>query len=94
MSGSTVRRRIVVSGRVQGVGYRYATQRQAVALGVRGWVRNTDDGKVEMLVEGDRVAVDALQAWCRRGPAGARVANVVANDSTADGPLGVFAIAK
>lgn len=94
MSGTIVRRRIVVSGRVQGVGYRYATQRQAAALGVRGWVRNTDDGKVEMLVEGDRAAVDALQAWCQRGPSGARVAHVVVSDSAAGEPLGVFSIAR
>lgn len=94
MSESIVRRRIVVSGRVQGVGFRFATRRQAAALGVHGWVRNTEDGRVEMLVEGDRAAVDALQAWCQRGPSGARVTNVVASDSAAGEPLGAFSIAR
>ena len=93
MSAKTVRRRIVVSGRVQGVGFRYATQHEANRLGLRGWVRNTDDGKVEIVAEGTPADVDALQAWCQRGPSGARVANVVASEIPAREALGSFTIA-
>lgn len=94
MSAPTLRRHIVVSGRVQGVGFRWATQREASRLGLRGWVRNTDDGKVEIVVEGDHAAVNALQAWCQRGPSGARVAHVVASDIAAREDLGTFTITR
>ena len=89
---ATTRRRIVVSGRVQGVGFRYATQREATRLGLRGWVRNTEDGKVEIVVEGGINDVDGLQAWCRRGPAGARVSTVAASEIPTGEALGPFAI--
>jgi acylphosphatase len=65
--------RFLVSGRVQRVGYRFATAREARALGVRGWVRNLSDGRVEVLAEGMSSAVAALLAFCRQGPPGARV---------------------
>ena len=69
----TVRVRVSVRGRVQGVWYRGSTREQAVRLGVCGWVRNLPDGSVELEAEGARDAVDRLVAWCRTGPAGARV---------------------
>jgi acylphosphatase len=93
-SAAICRRRLVVSGRVQGVGFRYSTQGEAARLGLRGWVRNTDDGKVEIVAEGPPTAVDALEAWCRRGPAGARVASVVATEVPAYEALGPFAITR
>lgn len=68
--------RAVVRGRVQGVGYRASTEREATRLGLAGWVRNLPDGAVELEAEGPAVAVDALVAWCRRGPALARVTAV------------------
>lgn len=71
-----VRARLLVSGRVQGVGFRWSTVDQARRLGVRGWVRNRPDGRVEAEVEGERRDVEALVAWCRRGPPAAEVDDV------------------
>jgi acylphosphatase len=79
----SVRKRIIVTGRVQGVGFRYATVEQANRLGIVGTVRNTPDGRVELVAEGPPSQVDALIAWCRRGPSGARVANVHIEDASA-----------
>jgi acylphosphatase len=69
-------RQIRVNGRVQGVGFRYATRRRAESRGVGGWVRNNVDGTVEAVFEGEPEEVDALVAWCRCGPSGARVDDV------------------
>ena len=69
--------RLRISGRVQGVGFRYAMQNEATRRGLNGWVRNRSDGTVEALVQGDAVAVDALVDWARRGPPGARVDAVI-----------------
>ena len=71
-----VARRFLVSGRVQGVGFRYFTHAAAVREGVTGWVRNLDDGRVEALVEGDAPAVDRVEQAIRNGPPGARVDSV------------------
>ncbi|MBO9554740.1 acylphosphatase [Cellulomonas sp.] len=87
----TTRRRIVVRGMVQGVGYRWSMAREAGRRGARGWVRNREDGAVEAVVEGDEETVDALVAWARRGPAGAAVSDV-AVDEAPPGPLGPFEI--
>jgi acylphosphatase len=73
----TVRRvRVLVSGDVQGVGYRWSTRAEAVGRGVAGWVRNLYDGRVEAVFEGPAEDVDALVAWCRGGPAWATVTAV------------------
>jgi len=71
-----------IVGRVQGVGYRYALQHEAVRLGITGWVRNRADGSVEALAQGPQPALDALIAWARRGPPAARVSDVTATPST------------
>jgi acylphosphatase len=68
-----VRRRVVVSGRVQGVWFRDGCAREASARGVHGWVRNLPDGRVEAAFEGGATDVDALVEWCRHGPRRARV---------------------
>lgn len=68
--------RLRISGRVQGVWYRGATQAEARRLGVRGWVRNLPDGGVEALLQGEADAVRALVAWCKVGPPAARVTDV------------------
>jgi len=66
-------RQIRVSGRVQGVGFRYALRDEAQRLGLNGWVRNCPDGSVEALLQGETHAVEALVRWARRGPRAARV---------------------
>jgi acylphosphatase len=67
---------VTISGNVQGVGFRYATIGRARSRDVAGWVRNNSDGTVGAVFEGQPEAVDALVAWCRRGPPGARVDDV------------------
>lgn len=68
--------RAVVSGRVQGVGYRMTCATAARRLGVTGYVRNLPDGRVEVVAAGETAAVEALVAWCRQGPPGAVVSEV------------------
>ena len=81
-----IARRLLIRGRVQGVGYRFALIDAATARGVAGWVCNRRDGAVEALVQGDAAAVEAVVAWCRRGPPAAQVDEVevvaAATDST------------
>lgn len=71
-----VRAHVYVSGLVQGVYFRYSTREEARKLGVHGWVRNTDDERVEAVFEGPRAAVEQMIKWCHQGPRGARVENV------------------
>ena len=71
-----IARRLIVRGRVQGIGFRYATAGAAEACGVAGWVRNRVDGTVEVFVQGDADAVARAIDWCRRGPPAARVTAV------------------
>lgn len=77
-----------VTGRVQGVAYRAATQQEAERLGVTGWVRNEPDGSVAAHLEGERDAVDALVAWCRRGPTGSKVRDVAVREAAVTGDRG------
>ena len=70
------RAHLTIRGRVQGVWYRGSMENEAERLGLAGWVRNRPDGAVEAEVEGAPEAVDALIAWARRGPPGARVDDV------------------
>jgi acylphosphatase len=70
------RARVRVTGLVQGVYFRAEAQERARSLGVSGWVRNARDGAVEAVFEGEDERVDAIVAWCERGPAGARVDRV------------------
>ena len=68
-----VAKRILIGGRVQGVGFRFFAEAQAAVEGVHGYVRNLADGRVEVLVEGDEESVERVERALRRGPAGARV---------------------
>ena len=77
-----------IAGRVQGVGFRYATGRRARSLDVAGWVRNNSDGSVEAVFEGEPERVDALVAWCRRGPGGARVDDMTVELEAPNGERG------
>jgi len=70
------RAHLTIGGHVQGVGFRYATLERARSRGVAGWVRNNADGTVDAVFEGPPEAVEALIAWCRRGPSAARVDEV------------------
>lgn len=83
---------IVVSGRVQGVGFRYATVDAACRIGVRGWVRNTRDGNVEIVAEGSRDSVGELLDWCHKGPALARVTAVDWSEAAPDEELQGFQV--
>lgn len=75
---------LLIAGRVQGVSYRASMAERARALGVRGWVRNLSDGRVEALVQAEPAVLDALLAWCRRGPPAARVDDVQAQPASGD----------
>ena len=79
---TTVARRILVSGHVQGVFFRQSTQNQARRLGVSGWVRNLPDGRVEAKAWGEAEAVNRLARWCHTGPANALVTHVDIEDAT------------
>ncbi len=68
--------RLLISGSVQGVGYRYSTRKQASALRLVGWVRNLPDGRVEAVVEGDRPQVERMVQWFHSGPPMAEVERV------------------
>ena len=71
-----VRRAITVTGRVQGVSFRWYTERRAAELGLTGWVRNHDDGSVRLEAQGPSGAVEELVAWLHQGPTHARVDDV------------------
>jgi acylphosphatase len=71
-----VRRRVIVHGWVQGVGFRFAVARAADARGIAGWVRNRADGTVEAVFEGEPDAVESVLRICRAGPRGAEVSRV------------------
>lgn len=77
-------RQFIVSGRVQGVGFRAATQDKARELALAGWVRNLPDGRVEAAAGGDRDAVAALNRWLEQGPPAARVDSVDEQPTEAD----------
>ena len=85
---SFVRRRVIVHGRVQGVFFRGATEAEATAAGVAGWVCNRPDGSVEAVFEGDPDSVAALVAFCRRGPRHARVAKLEVFEEAPEGLQG------
>lgn len=81
-------RRLRIHGLVQGVGFRFAMHREALRLGLAGWVRNRRDGSVEAVVAGPAPAVDAIVAWSQRGPPAARVDRVEATPE--DGAFEAF----
>ncbi|MBY0449509.1 MAG: acylphosphatase [Cyanobacteria bacterium] len=85
--------RLIISGWVQGVGFRFALREQALLLGVCGWCRNLPDGRVETMFQGTDKAVSKLTQWCHQGPGQANVTsvsleiiNLQANPHAWDGP--------
>ncbi len=89
-----VRAHLLISGRVQGVCYRAEAEEKANRLGVTGWVRNTPEGKVEALLEGEKEKVDAMIAWCHQGPPAARVNEVKVDWLTYKGDMTDFRITR
>lgn len=81
-----------IHGRVQGVAFRWATQRQAETIGLVGWVRNQADGTVRVVAEGERAVLDLLLTWARTGPDHAHVDRVDAAWSEAAGNYTSFEI--
>lgn len=67
------RARALISGRVQGVSFRYYTYHEALKLGLHGWVRNLWDGRVEAEFQGEKADIERMLEWCKHGPAAARV---------------------
>lgn len=88
MTSVTEARHILVSGIVQGVGYRAFAERNARELGLSGWVRNLDDGRVEIFVEGEPSRLEMYVERCHRGPRSAEVTEV---SSTSCAPHGAVA---
>lgn len=88
------RAHVWITGRVQGVAFRWETVRAAENHGVVGWVRNLPDGRVEAVFEGPREAVEAVVAWCRRGPARAQVDDLKVTWEAATGQHPRFQISR
>jgi acylphosphatase len=85
-------RRFVLSGRVQGVGFRFFARDAASVEGLSGYVRNLADGRVEVYAEGDREALFRFEGKLRRGPGGSRIDEVQVTDETPGGRAGRFEI--
>ncbi|UCD02694.1 MAG: acylphosphatase [Candidatus Aenigmatarchaeota archaeon] len=86
------RAHVVVSGSVQGVFFRANTREKAHDLGLKGWVRNTHDGKVEAVFEGDKFAVLEAVDFCRQGPPGAHVKDIDVKWDEYKGEFGSFEV--
>jgi acylphosphatase len=83
-----IRAHVFITGRVQGVGYRFSTRDEANRLGINGWVRNLLDGRVEALFEGNKAAVEEIIKWCHKGPRAAVVKDVAVEYEEPEGLLG------
>ena len=83
----------LVSGEVQGVGFRYSAARKATSLRLFGWVRNTEEGDVEVWAEGDTRALEEFESWLWQGPSSARVCEVKVNPQQPRGWYVSFEIA-
>jgi acylphosphatase len=87
-----LRAHVIIHGIVQGVFFRASTREEAARFGVGGWVRNLPDGSVEALFEGEKKQVEAVVAWCYKGPPGARVVSVDLKWESYKGEFGHFDI--
>lgn len=92
MSETFERIHLRITGRVQGVWYRASACEQAKSLGLRGWVRNRPDGRVELVAEGPRAGLESLLEWCRTGPPLARVDDVETEWRPAAGGFSSFEV--
>jgi acylphosphatase len=84
--------KVIVKGIVQGVNFRYYTQRQAIRSGVTGWVQNLPDGSVAAVFEGEEQDVEAMLEWCRRGPSSAQVSELIVQPEEYRGDFPSFSI--
>ncbi|GAC1601687.1 MAG: acylphosphatase [Myxococcales bacterium] len=89
-----VRAELLIRGRMQGVFYRGSAQTEALRLGLVGEVRNLPDGQVEAVAEGERARVEEFVAWCRRGPAAARVEDVHVRYCAPSGGFRTFLVTR
>lgn len=95
MSDETICMHILVKGRVQGVGFRDAAYQTSKKMGdLKGWVRNLDNGDVEILVQSTRAKVEEFEQWCHKGPPSARIDVVLANQVKVEPGLMTFSIRK
>ncbi|MEX2632957.1 MAG: acylphosphatase [Balneolales bacterium] len=76
-----IRKKVIIKGKVQGVGYRAFVHRNAHNLGVNGWVRNLDNGDVEAIFEGEQASVNKMMEACNQGPLLARVLSIDINNA-------------
>ena len=88
-SQSSIQRvRLIITGRVQGVGFRFSTREAAIQRGVNGWVRNLSDGRVEAVLEGSQPDVESMIEWCHQGPPAAIVQQVSVHQESPEGLQG------
>ncbi|NIP40606.1 MAG: acylphosphatase [Candidatus Aenigmarchaeota archaeon] len=83
---------LLISGEVQGVFFRASTRDKAVDLGLKGWIRNLMDGKVECIVEGEKERIEQLIEFCKQGPEGSKVDNIEINWEKPKDEFGSFDI--
>ena len=83
---------IFITGRVQGVFFRQSTRVMAIKNNANGWVRNLDDGRVEIIAEGDESNIHALAEWCKTGPANSRVDKFELIDENSTGEFEIFEV--
>ena len=86
--------RVLVSGRVQGVGYRASTRQKAIALGILGWVRNLPDGRVEAMIQGEATPIDSMMKWFYEGPPAANVTAVETEQQPIESSFETFEIRR
>lgn len=87
-----MKKHIFISGRVQGVGFRHFTRKNAESLGVTGWVKNLSDGRVEAVFQGDEEQVDKLIQKCKKGPKSSYVKDIEVNKETGDKDYDEFSV--
>ncbi len=85
---------LLITGKVQGVFFRESAKREALRLGLTGWVRNLPGGEVEAVAEGAQDSVEAFIRWCHRGPEAARVDGVVVKDASPTGEHSSFIVER
>jgi acylphosphatase len=86
--------KVLVEGKVQGVYFRASAAKKAEALGLVGWVRNLDNGDVELLAQGSSTEIETLLAWCKKGPVLAKVVNVYHEMAEFDDKISGFAVLR